>query len=161
VNFENIVPIIILLVYVVLVFLKQRRLKPGKEERDDQKMILTSFLSRIFSIFGKRAGSFSSSIDEIPGINQELDSRNLGVRNFDCFEQPMEPEISLPWEKADFLAVSSDKESGKDIQTHGRVQKKGFSNLPKSRRVIRNAIVLSEILAPPVALGREKRPWEQ
>jgi len=174
VNFENIVPIIILLVYLVLVFFKRKKINPDKEtpfSRDGN-----SSLPKIFSIFGNRVGSFISGIEERfrmeheesrnQGLEphnmgpQNMEPRDVGVRSFDCVEQSVELHPGVAPKKPDPVEESSYGRLG-EAETRGRVQKKKFSNLPKSRRVIRNAIVWSEILGPPVALGREKRPWER
>ncbi|MBI9089011.1 MAG: hypothetical protein JEZ12_07335 [Desulfobacterium sp.] len=197
---DDILPILVLLVYVALVFVKHRKTKADAQKKAASKSPPTGVTKiesqktasqkpaasldrappkqvdspdrpapRLFPLIGERLRRFFADLEQqfreelekarSPGLEPE----SPGYPLFDYQGNPIDPE---PGESF----TEPEPESGPALHpvAHGALDKPPkarhrsgcFRNRSRSRQKIRNAIVWSEILEPPLALRRGKRPWD-
>lgn len=166
-KFENIVPILVMVVYVALILLKRRGLKgaaPGKEGGSKKVPDTAPRVPGLFLKLGERLKSFFSELEQQFRIEAEK-ARTTSL-------EPDKPQdmIDLPDGESDLLwkeEPSIPMVAGvKHELPRQRIRKKKEKtcrlgvDIRPCRQKIRSAVVWSEILAPPLAIRQEKRPWE-
>lgn len=179
---DNIIPILVMLVYVALVFLKRRKLKANAAKGNVPKKTAAAkagkksapgpriFVPKLFSEFGGSLKNFFSGIEQ--RFRMEVDKariKNLEpaqfhgmgggrTRLYDPYEKEVDP---MPDVRPRKISCAKKEEPVQRMKKRmgKRCCLKGV-DIDPSRKNIRNAVVWSEILAPPLALRNEKRPWE-
>lgn len=203
---DDILPILVLLIYVALVFAKHRKIKAdaqkkavpkGEPTAESQKTApqkavdspdrpapkpvdsprlapkpVDSFghpAPRLFPLIGERLRRFFVDMEQQfraeleKARTQGLEPESPEYQLFDYQGEPIEPESGEPSQEPESepIPVLHPVAHVAPEKPHRVRQRSGcFRDHSRSRQRIRNAIVWSEILEPPLALRRGKRPWE-
>lgn len=202
-KYEDILPIIVLLIYVALVFAKHRKLKPGSQKKGPVKGVPTAAPGveahppaspkahspkpapgkagtgprpsspRLFSLIWKRVARFFAEIERQFRMELErartqgLEPEDNGELLFDYHEEAMAPEPEpgepLPEPEPDWVEHPLLREEPGRYPHDRRRTPRCSRYVPdrsRFRQKIRDAVVWSEILAPPLGIRQGKRPWE-
>ncbi|MCP4119279.1 MAG: hypothetical protein GY737_28575 [Desulfobacteraceae bacterium] len=204
-KYEDILPILVLIIYVALVFAKHRKIKsdqrkkpvpkgaPKVESREtaSQKPVAAPEQAasktavspekvapkpaarfdrpapKLLSVIGERVRRFFAEMEQ--QFREELERARTqgqapsmdGTPFFEYREEPMEPEPGEPVpEPEPFPVAYPAAHVAPDKLPGARHRSRCFRDRCRSRQQIRNAVVWSEILEPPLALRQGKRPWE-
>ena len=195
---DDILPILVLLIYVGLVFAKHRKNKAGAPKKAVSKGApkaesqatapqkpaaspdrppakpADSFdfpKPKLFPLIGERLRRFFADMEQQfraeleKARTQGMEPESSGFQIFDYQGNPIEPESGESFlepepvsDPVPVLRPVAHVSLHKPLK--GRQRSGCYRNLSRSRQKIRNAVVWSEILEPPLALGRGKRPWE-
>ncbi len=165
---DDLVPVLVMVVYVALIVLKRRK---SKAAGADKRVAARSGSGPppqspgLFSKFGERLKAFFAELEQ----QFRIEAEKARIKNL---EPAQRQSILDSQEPASDRPVVESPESpkvvprGKERKTGQRtVEKKQKhcalgTDICRSRQKIRNAIVWSEILAPPLGIRQEKRPWE-
>jgi hypothetical protein len=200
VKLDDILPILVLLIYVGLVFVKHRKNKAGAPKKAVSKGVpkaesqktapqkpaanpdrppanpAVSFdrpAPKLFPLIGERLRRFFSDMEQ--QFREELEKARTqgpapespGYQIFDYQGNPIEPESGEPFtepgaepEPDPIPVVHPVAHEPLDKHRRARPRSGCYRDQSRSRQKIRNAVVWSEILEPPLALRQGKRPWE-
>ncbi len=203
-KFDDILPILVLLIYVALVFAKHRKNKADAQKEAAPKAFPKGVpkvesqktapqkpaasldraapkqvdspdrqVPRIFPLIWERLRRFFADMEQQfreeleKARAQGLEPESPGYQLFDYQGEPIEPEPGEAFPESELEPEPEPIPVLRPV-AHGSLgkppkarQRSGcFRDLSRSRQRIRNAIVWSEILEPPLALRRGKRPWE-
>jgi hypothetical protein len=196
VKLDDILPILVLLVYVAFVFVKHRKNKVGAPQKTAAKGVPNTEAQKpatikpaaspdrppakpadsfdfpkpkLFSLIGERLRRFFADMEQQfraeleKSRTQGIEPESPGYQFFDYQGNPIEPESGEPITEPEPDPVPVPHLVA-PLPLHkpskGRQRSGCYRNLSRSRQKIRNAVVWSEILEPPLALRRGKRPWE-
>ncbi len=164
---DDIVPVLVMIVYVALLVLKRRKLKGAKAKKQVPPRAVSAPGPRIpglFSRFGERLKAFFAELEQQFRIEAEK------ARAKRPETEPRQDIFDLHEPAAESLTGAAPGLPGiarvKHATPRPRIERKREKPCSRagaicpSRQKIRSAVVWSEILAPPLAIRQEKKPWE-
>lgn len=166
-NLDNIVPILVMVVYVALILLKRRRLKGAAPDEGGGAKKVSDTVPRVPGLFlklGERLKAFFSELEQQFRIEAEKARRtDLEPGNFqDVIDLPDQESEGL-WKDEPAMPMVARVKHELPGQRTGKKNEKTCrwgGDIRPCRQKIRSAVVWSEILGPPLALRGEKKPWE-
>ena len=179
-KFDNIIPVLVMIVYVALLFFKRRKLKVTNAKKKVPQKTASGpapGIKRLFPKFGERLKTFFSELEQQFRMEAEKartknfepdqgQGKDVGQGEgegrsmvFDPREKEVESLLVTDPGTPTVIRVKKEKLRQRMVRKSGKPCPLGVDIRP-CRRKLRSAVVWSEILAPPLAIRRDKRPWE-